>query len=426
MQTRHPKRWIFALLFFLFLLALAACRPTPTPTPTPNQPPTLTPVPSSTPTPSQASTTQASPTATPTGTPTSLPPVTHCPGAPEIHLKIGDWVIVSLDPPLPNRLRSQSDSSSELIGEAQPGESLLVLAGPACAEGYAWWQVRSLAGLEGWTVEGDASGYWLADPISTWNPLPEPLRPLGTQTFSLRELGISVDRALSGSLAGEYLPLATPLPTPQTNETPYPNDPRGDIAMGAVNHAAHSTYILSGALDGMLTVFELDDPLSVFYLNRMRDDDCIGVLSAALAKPQITAADLRPFCGSASALPLHFRADIERIQFNGGQGVRFLISSSNYLTVNNLYYVFQGLTDDGRYMIYGLFRPIQHPYIVSSPALQDDFGPLLGWKEGQYEEAEASYDLFNGRIEEMLEAGALPLYPSLDFLDEMLTSIVIK
>jgi hypothetical protein len=106
--------------------------------------------------------------------------------------------------------------------------------------------------------------------------------------------------------------------------------------------------------------------------------------------------------------------------------VRFLISSSNYLTVNNLNYIFQGLSDDGRYMIYGLFRPIAHPYIVDATTLQTDFGPLLGWKDGQYEEAEASYELFNGRIEEMIEAGVLPLYPSLEFLDEMLSSIVIR
>ena len=428
MRTNPEKLWFFFLLSFLLLLSLAAvltaCHPTPTASPTAGLPPTLSAVPTGTLAPSDTPTTGVSPA--PTDTATLVPPVTHCPGAPEIHLMTGDWVIVSLDPPLPNRLRSQPASSSALIGEAQPGESLLVLGGPTCAENYAWWQVRSLAGLEGWTVEGDSTGYWLVDPISVWNPLPDPLQPLGTQTYSLREFEISVDQALAAGWAGEYLPLATPLPTPLTAQTPYPNDPRGDLDLGVTLHAAQSIYNLNGVLEGILHVFELEDPLSRFDLNRLGYDDCTMALRNTLERPEITAAFLKPFCGMGVGLPLHFVADIERIQFSGGQGVRFLISSANYQTVNNLYYVFQGLSDDGRYYIRGLFRPIAHPYIVDAPTLQNDFGPLLGWKDGQYEQAEASYDLFNERIEEMLNAGALPLYPSVDFLDEMMASIQIK
>jgi len=73
----------------------------------------------------------------------------------------------------------------------------------------------------------------------------------------------------------------------------------------------------------------------------------------------------------------------------------------------------------------GLFRPVTHPYIVDVP-VDNDFGPLIAWKEGQYDQAQESDDIFNARLEKMLHAGVMPLYPSLEFLDSMLASIVIK
>lgn len=414
------------LPFWILILAvvLAACKPTPSPIPSPGAtiPSTSTPTAPPTLTPTLPATATQAPTSAPTAT-----PVTSCPGAPPLTLKPGDWAVVGTNPPLPNKVRSQAGIAGELIGQIQPGENVQVLEGPACADGYAWWHVRSLAGLEGWTVEGDAAGYWLVDPISVWSPLPGPLQSRGIKTYSLRELTISADLALVTGITGSYLPLATPMPTPQNEQTPEPEDPRGNIAFGIPNHAAHSDYKLDGLLEyASLTVYDLTDPLSRLYINRMREEDCTLALKKTLEQDPITAASIQPFCGDSTKLPLHFVAAIQPIQFSGGKGVRFLISSANYLTVNDLYYVFEGLSDDGRYYLRGHFRPINHPYIVDAVTLQNDFGPLLGWKKGQYEAASASYQRFNTRIEQMLEAGALPLYPSPDFLDEMLKSIVVK
>jgi hypothetical protein len=70
--------------------------------------------------------------------------VTACPGAPDISLKLDDWAMVSTDPPLPNKIRSQPGISGELIGQVQPGENVLVVDGPTCADGYTWWFVHSL------------------------------------------------------------------------------------------------------------------------------------------------------------------------------------------------------------------------------------------------------------------------------------------
>ncbi len=124
---------------------------------------------------------------------------------------------------------------------------------------------------------------------------------------------------------------------------------------------------------------------------------------------------------------MDFIADVVPIQFTGGRGLRFLLSSGNYLATGPLNYIFHGLSDDGRYYIVALLRDINHPYLVDPNILMEgDFGPLLGWRAGQYDEAEASYDVFNERIETLLDAQAITLYPQLELLDAMMASIVIK
>jgi uncharacterized protein YraI len=363
------------------------------------------------------------------GAPVAMPvgEIMACLGAPEIKLAIGDWARVSVDPPTPSRLRKSPGSSGEVIGNIQPGENALIVDGPQCANGYTWWFVRSLEGLEGWAAEGDATSYWLTEPISVWYELPPALQPDGTQKYDLREIQISPDTGLVSGITGEYYPLATPLPTPETAETPFPNDPRGDLQLGWVaSYAAHSYYDVSGAIGGGIIVYDLQDPLSRYYINRLSYIDCTQALRKNLESTEIVKANLNPFCGANGGIPLHFIVDAKPIQFTGGRGVRFLISSANYLTVNKMYYTFQGLSDDGRYFIFGWLSPISHPYIVDEQLWENDFGPFIAWKEGQYEQAGKSFEVFNSRMEKLLEADVVPLYPSLDILDAMMSSIEIK
>jgi hypothetical protein len=334
--------------------------------------------------------------------------------------------MVSTEPPVPNKVRSQPNKGGEIIGWVQPGENVLVVDGPRCSDGYAWWYIRSLSGLEGWTVEGDASGYWLVDPMYIWYHLPHPLVTNGMQTYDLREMKISADRALVNNINGNYNPLATPMPRPQTLDTPEPNDPRYSD-FGTTSYAAHSFYTISGVLeDSWVWVYDLTDPLSRYYLNNQGYNDCTKVLRDNLDNEVIVKDYLNPFCGVNGGIPLLFKAAVKRIQFTGGEGVRYLYASGNNLTANKLEYRFQGLSDDGRYYISGILRPILHPYILEDQLFKGDFGWVLEWREGQYEQAQKSYDLFNARVEALLNADQITLYPSLDFLDQMMASIVIK
>jgi hypothetical protein len=112
-------------------------------------------------------------TATPTPTkPIILPSVTPkpsptatllagCPGALPSRLQVGQTGFVSQEPPVANRVRSEPDREAEILGQIMPGEKFTVLDGPRCADGWAWWRLRSRAqDLEGWTSEGDTE-YWL-------------------------------------------------------------------------------------------------------------------------------------------------------------------------------------------------------------------------------------------------------------------------
>lgn len=85
-----------------------------------------------------------------------------CPGLLPSRLVIGEMGY--LLPGDPNNVRSEPTRDAPKIGEIYGGNSFLVLDGPVCADGYAWWQVDS-DGLVGWTAESGDGDYWL-EPVN--------------------------------------------------------------------------------------------------------------------------------------------------------------------------------------------------------------------------------------------------------------------
>jgi hypothetical protein len=53
------------------------------------------------------------------------------------------------------------------------------------------------------------------------------------------------------------------------------------------------------------------------------------------------------------------------------------------------------------------------------------FGPLLAWGENE-SKALDSYQVFNARLIELMDAGEVMFHPPLSLLDEMFSSIEIK
>jgi hypothetical protein len=102
-------------------------------------------------------------TQAPSDTPEPEGPWMACEDAPPSQLHIGDQAYVSFDPPECNRVRKDPNKNTgAVLGNICPGEMVEILDGPACANQWVWWKVQSLeSDLTGWTVEGDASAYWL-------------------------------------------------------------------------------------------------------------------------------------------------------------------------------------------------------------------------------------------------------------------------
>jgi hypothetical protein len=97
-----------------------------------------------------------------------------CPGALPSRLQVGQTGKVSLEPSIANRVRRGPSRDARVTGQLMPGEKFDVLEGPRCADGWAWWRVRSQAqDMEGWTSEGDEDTYWL-EPLAAPTPTPTP------------------------------------------------------------------------------------------------------------------------------------------------------------------------------------------------------------------------------------------------------------
>lgn len=73
-------------------------------------------------------------------------------------LRVGGYASVIDD--TANNLRSGPSLAAEKIGSIPPGGYFEVLEGPVCADGYAFYRI-DYNGVQGWTVEGEGSEYWL-------------------------------------------------------------------------------------------------------------------------------------------------------------------------------------------------------------------------------------------------------------------------
>lgn len=95
---------------------------------------------------------------------TASPIVNNC--TPSPRLSIGGQAQVLAGQGGGNVLRSlpQTGEFSEELTIIPVNETMKVISGPACHDGFYWWMV-DFNGIRGWTPEGDGGTYWL-EPIS--------------------------------------------------------------------------------------------------------------------------------------------------------------------------------------------------------------------------------------------------------------------
>ncbi|MBZ0309596.1 MAG: SH3 domain-containing protein [Anaerolineae bacterium] len=83
---------------------------------------------------------------------------TVCPGFLPSRLTIGQPGRVT--PGDANNLRAEPTTQSQRVGQIPGSGVFMVLDGPVCTPGMAWWQVE-YNGVVGWTGEGQDNTYWL-------------------------------------------------------------------------------------------------------------------------------------------------------------------------------------------------------------------------------------------------------------------------
>lgn len=91
-------------------------------------------------------------------------------------LAVGEIAVVNSEWGTPNNVRAQPSTNARNLGQLEPGESMVIVEGPRCAEGIIWWKVRGLgekSNIFGWTGEGTGDARWLlpdAETFGTGNP----------------------------------------------------------------------------------------------------------------------------------------------------------------------------------------------------------------------------------------------------------------
>jgi len=191
----------------------------------------------------------------------------------------------------PNRLRSEPTINSDQIGEIQPSRTLdAVIDGPACNEGYVWWQVN-IDDTIGWTVESDinSNAYYIEPIDSAGNSLdqaqeatpipqaPPPSEDVNPSTFQMITSANSVNVDTLRTLATpspyivEWAPMQSVLATLNlTGEIDFYRYPTFEniderynlpdtLQPSAVAFSADDKFLAIGNEDGRVYVIEFEE-----------------------------------------------------------------------------------------------------------------------------------------------------------------------
>lgn len=101
-----------------------------------------------------------------------------CAASPPSILQVGDTVEVTDNGGFPLNVRNNPDGGR--IAELDEGTRLTILSGPVCGNLYAWWQIETADGLQGWVAEGDSE----QSPVAYFIQLAQEDAPTPTATVA--------------------------------------------------------------------------------------------------------------------------------------------------------------------------------------------------------------------------------------------------
>ncbi len=87
-----------------------------------------------------------------------------CPGAPPSQVEVGIRARVTYTDGTQLRVRRSPGGSR--YAAMDEGTEFDIIGGPACANGYTWWEIQTDDGIRGWSAEGDSESYFM-EPVSS-------------------------------------------------------------------------------------------------------------------------------------------------------------------------------------------------------------------------------------------------------------------
>jgi hypothetical protein len=233
-------------------------------------------------------------------------------------------------------------------------------------------------------------------------PTAEPIQPTG-DSVSYEGVSFTLDPSVASGASGQVVP-----ENPSSADGPY-----WDVNPQYVKISLNG-YPLTGTFwSPVIAVY----PVADYRRLSPPADQMIDELEAFLAeKPEQT--DQIPFLRVVNAGQV-FHSNVQYLDFQNGNGVRFLTLYAQYpAPVNNhdLFYTFQGLTADGNYVI-SIILPANHPSLLASAdeLSSDEFDAIV-----------KDYDNYRAEIAATLSAQpASSFTPDLAKLDALVTSLAI-
>lgn len=313
--------------------------------------------------------------------------------------RLAPGIRASVTPGDPNRVRSLPSTESVLIGEI-PGEGeFWVLHGPVCLEGFAWWYVQ-YEQLLGWTVEG-GSNYWL-EPLEdvTFAPV-----PVASKTISADFNNISFeysDLVATGDVNAGIVPRMTE----EDGGSPFEVAPE------------HTLFELTGyAVDpesrwsARVIVYPADEYEEM--MTRPLEDLRAMIGDEQPDEPQHVQTQI-------VNAGLHQITQQQYVEFQNGIGVRAVLLYAQdlfLLTDQTLRYEFNGLTNDGKYLVFATF-------LLDSQRL-----PSQDWlwrEELYYDGLLETFSDYSAASEMMLNSFPSSAFtPDLSELDALISSITV-
>lgn len=328
-----------------------------------------------------------------------------CPGAPAARLIVGAVALVA--PGSANNIREAAATSAKVVIQAQPGDNLLVIGGPTCAEGYLWWNVALTSGEIGWTVEGSSKGYFL-NPTSTHY-----------QTFNAASGSTSIDVAYQpisftyNNFAGNSVLAETVNAVKAAPNTPDSDDPQHLLfAFGTWND---ETQFYKRP---QILIYNVKDIRAVAATNPTGYAQAIDDLTQLLSKkPDLASVKEIPVFPGQNAGQV-FHAQSQYVKFKGGTSIRFVTQyaqDAGPISNDRLTYMFVGLTDDGASYVFARIPVTDSALEGNDKAIPQDY------TASDYGAQYTAY--VKASVQKIDQSKATDFTPSLTDLDALFASL---